>query len=213
MVTHDLVFHKGVNISLASVENDVLLATSKGNLMVDWLELQCRVLVVARLLINEASCGLGKEVEDLERKLDNSKSSLNLALESRASLNDKVTKFATDLVASQADIDDLKTRCTNLEKRDVDRLAEVRRVEEKLLEEKIRPCNNHEIGFCKVVANIVFRFCTNHKIGFCKVVADIVFGPCTNHEIGFCKVLVWCSLWTVSFWILISNLAFNLCWC
>jgi len=56
-----------------------------------------------------------------------------LALESNASLNDKVTTLTTDL-AAQADIDDLNIRCCDLEKRDEGCLAKVRQFKEKLLE-------------------------------------------------------------------------------
>jgi len=85
-----------------------MLATSKGDLMANSLELQSRALVVACLLSNKTSCGSVKKVENLKRKLNDWRSSLKLSLESNASLNDKVAKFTTDLAASQADIDDLK---------------------------------------------------------------------------------------------------------
>ena len=134
LVSHDLAFPKGVNISLTSVESDVLTASSKEDLMTDWFELQSRALATAPFLSNEVSREPTKEVEDLKIKLADSKSSLKLAIESNASLNDKVTKLTTDLATSQVDIDDLKIRCGDLEKRDKDRLAEVRQVEEKLIE-------------------------------------------------------------------------------
>jgi len=64
LVSHDLAFHEGVNISLTIMENDVLIMTSKGDLMTDWLELQARALAIPRLLKNEVFCESTKEIED-----------------------------------------------------------------------------------------------------------------------------------------------------
>jgi len=52
LVSHDLAFHKGVNISLSQTKNDVLMSSFKGDIMTNCLELQARAMVVARLLSN-----------------------------------------------------------------------------------------------------------------------------------------------------------------
>jgi len=111
LVSHDLSFHRGLNISLTLVESDVLIVTSKGDLMPDWLELQSRALFAGHFLNNEISHESTKELEILKRKLVDSSSSLKTALESNVSLNDQVKKLTEELMTSQANIDDLKVRC------------------------------------------------------------------------------------------------------
>jgi len=93
--------------------------------MNNWLELQARAMAVARLLSNEYSRELAKEVEDLKRKLTDSRGALKKALEAKFSLTDKVTKLTAELAASETNIEELKTRRGDLEKREEVRLAEI----------------------------------------------------------------------------------------
>jgi len=64
LVSHDLAFHKCVNILLTQTENDVLMSSFKGEIMTDWLELQSHAMAATHLPSNEF-------VESQPRRLKN----------------------------------------------------------------------------------------------------------------------------------------------
>jgi len=90
-------------------------------------------MVVACLLSNEFSKESAKEIEDLKRKLADSRGGLKKSLEVEFSLTDQVTKLNVELVALEADTEDLKMRRGDLERREEARLAEMSQREEKIL--------------------------------------------------------------------------------
>jgi len=86
-------------------------------------------MTVARLLSNEFS----EEVEDLKRKLADSRGALKKSLEAKFTLTDQVAKLTTKLAASDTDIEGLKARCGDLDRREEARLVEMSQREEKIL--------------------------------------------------------------------------------
>ena len=133
LVSHDLEFHKGVNVALTHTEKDVLLSCFKGgNFMTDLLELQARVMAAVRLLAHERSQGSAKELEDLKSKLAESRGSLKKVLEAKFALQDQVTKLTSELSASKSDISKLETRCGELERKKEELTAKLSRQHEEL---------------------------------------------------------------------------------
>lgn len=70
----------------------------------------------------------------MKRKLADSRGALKLDFEAKISLINQVTKLTAELATSETDIEDLKVRCNDLEKREEERLAKISQGQERILE-------------------------------------------------------------------------------
>jgi len=111
LVSHDLEFHKGVNISLTQAENEVLMSFYKGDFMTDVLELQARAMAAVRLLAHEHSKGSAKELEDLKLRLANSQGALKKTMVAKFAFSDQVNQLTADLSTSKSTVLSLEARC------------------------------------------------------------------------------------------------------
>ena len=124
LVSHDLEFHKGVNVFLTQTENEVLLSSFKGgDFMTDLLELQVRAMVAVRLLAHESSQESFKELEDWRLRLADARGALKKAIEAKFALTDQVNKLTAEVSASKFDMSKLEARCGELERKEVELMA------------------------------------------------------------------------------------------
>jgi len=117
LVSHDLKFHKGVNISLTQAENEVLVSSYKGG--------------YHKWLVGAPSAHNGY-LKIWKLRLADSRGALKKALEAKFSLTDQVTKLTAQLSAFEYDISHLKVRCGYFERKEEALMAEMSQQRKKL---------------------------------------------------------------------------------